>query len=197
MPGPDFVLILRTAIAHSRRDAMMAALGITLGVAVWAVLALLGLQALFQTFPLAQIALMIIGGLYLLYLGGTIGRDAVANFKGNATPINLTPYQYTHFFRRGLFTNLANPKAVMYFASVFALLTAQSSGWLDGLLVFLIVTGETIAWFAMVSIFFSVAGFRARYLRFQKWLDMVTASVFCAYALFMLYEGMMLLQILW
>ncbi|HBX12457.1 MAG TPA: threonine export protein RhtC, partial [Leclercia adecarboxylata] len=43
-PGPDFFFVSQTAVSRSRKEAMMGVLGITLGVMVWAALALLGLN---------------------------------------------------------------------------------------------------------------------------------------------------------
>ncbi|MCZ2986534.1 LysE family transporter, partial [Acinetobacter baumannii] len=39
-PGPDFFFVSQTAASRSRKEAMMGVIGITLGVAVWAAVAL-------------------------------------------------------------------------------------------------------------------------------------------------------------
>ncbi len=43
-PGPDFFFVSQTAVSRSRKEAMMGVLGITMGVMVWAAVALLGLN---------------------------------------------------------------------------------------------------------------------------------------------------------
>lgn len=60
-PGPDFFFISQTAASRSHREAFMGVLGVTLGVAIWAAVALLGLNLL-----LAKMAwlhqIIIVGG---------------------------------------------------------------------------------------------------------------------------------------
>ena len=46
-PGPDCFIVMQTAVGRSRKEALCCVLGITLGVAFWAALSLLGLQWLF------------------------------------------------------------------------------------------------------------------------------------------------------
>ncbi|KFK93638.1 LysE family transporter, partial [Serratia sp. Ag2] len=47
-PGPDFFFVSQTAVSRSRREAMMGVVGISLGVMVWAGVALLGLNLILQ-----------------------------------------------------------------------------------------------------------------------------------------------------
>ena len=53
-PGPDCFIVMQTAIGRSRKEALCCVLGITLGVAFWAALSLLGLQWLFEQFAWLQ-----------------------------------------------------------------------------------------------------------------------------------------------
>lgn len=52
-PGPDCFIVMQTAVGRSRKEALCCVLGITLGVAFWAALSLLGLQWLFGTLCVA------------------------------------------------------------------------------------------------------------------------------------------------
>ena len=64
-PGPDFFLVSQTAISRSRRDSLMVVAGITLGVMIWAMLALLGLNILFEQVYWLKRILFVAGGIYL------------------------------------------------------------------------------------------------------------------------------------
>ncbi len=44
-PGPDFFFVSQTAASRSRREAMMGVVGISLGIVVWAGVALMGAGA--------------------------------------------------------------------------------------------------------------------------------------------------------
>ena len=64
-PGPDFFYVSQTAVSRSRHEAMAGVLGITLGVAIWAALALLGLQLLLHRLSWLERLITLGGGIYL------------------------------------------------------------------------------------------------------------------------------------
>lgn len=73
-PGPSFILVARTSLAVSRRDGLAAAVGMGIGGVFFSAIALLGLLAILTTVPLLHLALKILGGTYLVYLGYRIWR---------------------------------------------------------------------------------------------------------------------------
>src|SRR6185295_10726604 len=77
-PGPSFVLVVRTAIARSRRDGLAAALGMGIGGVTFAALALLGLNAVLAQASWAAVGLKLLGAAYLLYLAVMLWRGADA-----------------------------------------------------------------------------------------------------------------------
>src|ERR1700753_3344581 len=68
-PGPDFFFVSQLAARRSRREALSGVLGIALGVAVWAALALLGLQLLLHRLAWLERGIAILGGAYLCWMG--------------------------------------------------------------------------------------------------------------------------------
>ena len=119
IPGPDFFFVSQTAISRSRYEAMAGVVGIALGVAVWAALALLGLQLLLQKLIWLQRLIAIGGGLYLCWMGVQMLRGAFAKPVESAAESQAmqTTSGAGRSLVRGLFTNLANPKAVVYFGN--------------------------------------------------------------------------------
>ncbi|WP_286348324.1 LysE family translocator [Helicobacter felistomachi] len=79
---------------------------------IWVVLSLFGLKSLFATFPLLQTLLALLGAFYLLYL-------AVMCLKSNA-PIKFKPTSTKQAFLSGFLTHILNPKAMLYFSSIFS-----------------------------------------------------------------------------
>jgi threonine/homoserine/homoserine lactone efflux protein len=75
-PGPSFVMVARTAVSSSRGDGLAAALGMGAGGIVFAIAALVGLQAAFLAVPALYLAVKLLGGAYLVYLGVRIWRGA-------------------------------------------------------------------------------------------------------------------------
>ncbi|MDB5483404.1 MAG: lysine transporter LysE [Caulobacteraceae bacterium] len=115
-PGLDTAMVLRSATVEGRRPAILAAVGIGLGCLVWGASVALGLGALLTASRLAFTVLKWAGAAYLLYLGARLilrPRRAlvldVGPTRRDGGP--LAP------LRRGLLTNLLNPKVGVFYVS--------------------------------------------------------------------------------
>jgi threonine efflux protein len=85
--------------------------------------------------------------------------------------------------RAGLLTNLSNPKAVVYFGSVFSALLGDGVGVAARWGLWLLVTAETFVWFAVVALCFGLPAVRRGYLRLSRWIDGLAGAVFVAFGL--------------
>ncbi|SFE03137.1 LysE family transporter [Roseivivax sediminis] len=110
-PGPALLLALRTSLVAGPRAGITTGLGLGAMAAAWTAAALLGLQAIFALVPWAYLTLKIAGALYLLWLALAMWRDARAPLSEKGR-VAAAP------FRTGLLVNLANPKSVLFAASV-------------------------------------------------------------------------------
>jgi threonine efflux protein len=185
-PGPDFFFVSQSAIRQSRSHAMFAALGISLSILVWAICAISGLHFLFQKIAWLQQALVILGGLYLFYLGIQLFKSA---FNKQASVQQLStaiPKSKITLLLQGFFTNMANPKALVYFSSVFSLainadmpLTTQSS-------LLALIWLESLIWFALVAYLFSWHKMNAAYQRLSQWIDGLTGGIFISFGCYLI-----------
>src|SRR5476649_1267360 len=91
-PGPDFFFVSQTAASRSRKDAMMGVVGITLGVAVWAAVALMGLHLILQKMAWLHQIITIGGGLYLCWMGWQLLKSARAKkLAGDTDEVEAPP----------------------------------------------------------------------------------------------------------
>jgi threonine/homoserine/homoserine lactone efflux protein len=111
-PGLDTALILRTAAAEGARRALAAGLGICLGCLVWAAVVAFGLGALLAASELAYRVLKWIGAAYLVWLAVQLLRSGRTSIEQGAAPAAGGAW-----FRRGLLTNLLNPKVGVFYVS--------------------------------------------------------------------------------
>lgn len=176
-PGPDFFLVSQTAVSRSRKDAVLVAFGICLGAMVWSLLALMGLNIIFEKMAWLKQGLLVAGGLYLCWLGYQMLRSAFSKGEQSIKQIVLPQSPYL-FFMKGLLTNLSNPKAVIYFGSVFSLFLANPLFDQHHSLLFIIITIETLLWFLVVAFVFSLPTFRTAYQNFAKWIDGISGGIF-------------------
>lgn len=171
-PGPSFLLVARTAVAGTRRDGLWVAVGMGVGGVVFAVLAIAGLGAMVAAAPRLYLIFRVLGAVYLIYLGYRIWRGATM-------PLEVAAAQgaTTRAFRRGLLTQLGNPKTAVVYGSVFAaLLPPQLPLWAMIALPVLVFVLET-GWYAIVAVLLSTSAPRAGYLRAKGVIDRVAGAV--------------------
>lgn len=120
-PGLDTALVLRTAATEGPARAMLAGIGISTGVLVWGLLAAIGLGILLSVSETAYFILRLAGAAYLFYLGAVMLRRAVRPPRGQtaeadpqARPARAEPTPFI-WFRRGVLTNLLNPKVGAFY----------------------------------------------------------------------------------
>lgn len=121
-PGLDTALVLRTATVEGARSAMAAGAGVSAGVLAWGLLVSLGLGALLAVSELGYRMLQIVGAGYLLWLGVQMIRAALRRDVGmqqalGASDIGTPRASASRWFRRGMLTNLLNPKVGAFYVS--------------------------------------------------------------------------------
>ncbi|WP_330985186.1 MULTISPECIES: threonine export protein RhtC [Enterobacterales] len=182
-PGPDFFFVSQTAVSRSRKEAMMGVLGITAGVMVWAGVALLGLHLLLEKMAWLHNIVMVGGGLYLCWMGYQMLRGALKKSDAPAGEPKVELAQGGKSFLKGLLTNLANPKAIIYFGSVFSLFVGDSVGAAERWGIFLLIIVETFAWFTVVASLFALPSMRRGYQRMAKWIDGIAGTLFAGFGI--------------
>ncbi|WP_318362585.1 threonine export protein RhtC [Enterobacter sp.] len=182
-PGPDFFFVSQTAVSRSRKEAMMGVLGITTGVMVWAGVALLGLHLILEKMAWLHNIIMVGGGLYLCWMGYQLLRGALKKQDSSAPAPQVELATSGRSFLKGLLTNLANPKAIIYFGSVFSLFVGDNVGSAERWGIFVLISLETFAWFTVVASLFALPSMRRGYQRMAKWIDGVAGALFAGFGI--------------
>lgn len=182
-PGPDFFFVSQTAVSRSRGEAMMGVVGISLGIVIWAGVALMGLNLILQKMAWLHQIIMVGGGLYLCWMGWQLLKSARSKRDTTETEVQVVLPARGRTFLRGFLTNLSNPKAVIYFGSVFSLFVGDdvSAGARWGL--FVLIVGETFAWFSVVACIFALPVMRRGYQRLSKWIDGLAGVLFTGFGI--------------
>ena len=182
-PGPDFFFVSPTAVSRSRKEALMGVLGITCGVMVWAGVALLGLHLIIEKMAWLHTIIMVGGGLYLCWMGYQMLRGALKKSDAPAPEPQVELARSGRSFLKGLLTNLANPKAIIYFGSVFSLFVGDNVGTGERWGIFLLIVLETLTWFTVVASLFALPAMRRGYQRMAKWIDGIAGTLFAGFGI--------------
>jgi threonine/homoserine/homoserine lactone efflux protein len=126
-PGPNMAYLATLALDRGRRAGLLATLGVAAGLSVHAIVAALGLGVLISEAPPIYDLLRWIGVAYLLYL-------AWETWRSGAKESGLAAVASSSLFWRGFFSNVFNPKSILFFVSVVPGFIQYDSGG-SGLLV--------------------------------------------------------------
>jgi len=187
-PGPDFFFISQTAASQSRRDAFKGVIGITLAVAIWAAVALLGLNLILKQMAWLHQLILLAGGAYLMWMGIQMIKSARQPLPVGTEVTPVTQSAKKNIFLRGLLTNLSNPKAIIYFGSIFSLIVGDDVSSATRTAIFILIVAETLIWFSLVATLFSLPWVKAKYQKLAKWIDGIAGTLFVAFGLHLIFS---------
>jgi threonine/homoserine/homoserine lactone efflux protein len=144
-PGPNMAYLALVAATEGRARGYAAVSGVALGLAVMGVLAAIGVAALIAAQPVAYQVLRWAGVGYLLWL-------AWQGWRGAETPEDETAVgsPLWVWFRRGVVTNLLNPKAAVFYVAVLPASLLPGDGVGVSLLLSMIYVAIATAVHAMI-----------------------------------------------
>lgn len=174
-PGPNVLLVTQTAMAHSRRRGLAVAAGVATGALVLATGAALGLGLLVGQVGWLRIAVQLAGGAYLIFIGVQTWRGANdPPPQPGAAPASGS---LLRDFRRGLLTNLTNPKAAVFFGSILA--PALDAGVSDAVRVAAValIAINALWWHCLLAVVFSRPGVQRGYGRVKPVVDRVVGGL--------------------
>lgn len=178
-PGLDTALVLRTAAVDGPRRAGVAALGIVLGCLVWGAAAAVGLAALLAASHVAFTALKWAGAAYLAWLG--LNLILRPRSRLDVAPTGSAGGSW---FRRGLLSNLLNPKVGVFYISFLPQFVPAAVA--PAPFIFLLAAihaAISLAWFAVLIAATQPLAAALRRAAVVRWLDRITGGVFLAFGL--------------
>ena len=175
-PGPDVLLVAKSSASTTRANTLKIILGISAGVVVWVALTLLGFTVLLEQWPWIQQVLMLIGGLFLAKMGYAMLRGGIATLKQNTNLDGVIEQPPKNYFLLGLYTNLANPKIVIYFSSVFSLALSSTAGANLKPQLAVIIPIQTFLVFSLLMMIMSIPKIKRIYQKSGSYIDIVSGS---------------------
>ena len=165
-PGANVLLVSQLAASGQQRSAFFAGLGISVVAVTWAVLALLGVRALFAALPQLRIALQIAGALYLTYVAIRLWRSGGQNADGPSETLNGFAA-----FRLGFLTNIMNPKSALFFGGVFSTALPVTPEISLTVAAVIVVFFNALCWHTFLAFAFSRPRVRVGYANHRKTLN--------------------------
>ncbi len=210
-PGPDLAIIIRLATLASRQVAIAAALGIAGAIAIHTLLSLTGLSLAIHNSSQLYALVQLIGASYLGWMGIGALKAAIAHRKQKtaepplqqhneqypkeqaaselaAIPVQSEQLSVFQGFRIGLLTNLLNPKALVFFITLFSTLVTPTVTVASKVAIGVIFFSLSFIWFGLVSLMLSTSNMQQRFRRMGPAIDLLTGTIFVIVAVTILYQ---------
>ncbi|MBV7317217.1 LysE family translocator [Shewanella sp. NIFS-20-20] len=199
-PGPDFAIIIKTASQQTRAAAIACAFGIATAILVHTILSLTGVSVVIARSELAYLSVQVLGACYLAWIGIGALRGAYGSWQRPSVPESaqtsagdqphnsLVPMTRRQGFFIGLYTNLLNPKALIFFITLFSALMTPEINIATKTAAAIILFSLSILWFVSLAVLLSKANIQARLQRISPYIDLTTGIVFVVVAASILWQ---------
>lgn len=181
-PGADLAMVMRQAMAHGRREAIITSFGVGTSLMFHVTYTILGLGLIIsQSIYLFNIVKWI-GVAYLIYIGIKAlraGKMDMPEVDGTDV-VDQRRQSVVKSFMLGFAANALNPKPVFFFLSIFSTVVHVETPVAIKFGYGLVMASCLIAWFVGVSLFMTTPRMRAAFARASQWIDRTSGVVFIA-----------------
>ncbi|WCN36346.1 LysE family translocator [Aneurinibacillus uraniidurans] len=182
-PGPDFFIVMKNSLGFGCRIGIATALGVAFALVIHITYTVLGFTYIMEKVPSLFTAIKLVGSLYLAWLGWQAIRSVPQHGHDQANHQKVNDNKtFMQGFREGFFCNVLNPKAALFFLSVFSQFISADTGnwvrWVYGSEIIVAVG----SWFVLLSVIISYRKFREFYDRYNYWFDRCLGSILLYFA---------------
>jgi RhtB (resistance to homoserine/threonine) family protein len=166
-PGPDFVMTVRNSLCYSRRAGIFTGIGISLALSVHLFYCAAGIGLLISKSVILFSVIKFLGAGYLIYMGVSsfMAKGSKLDVAEEKAETDLTRLQA---FKMGFLTNVLNPKATLFFLSLFTFVIGNSTPLYVILTISAIIILTAFSWFTIVSIFLAQQNVQRVFLKYEK-----------------------------
>jgi threonine/homoserine/homoserine lactone efflux protein len=175
-PGPATIAIATTSANHGRKHGSVLAFGIATGGIIWSCAAAFGLSSIMYTNVWLFELLRYIGAGYLLYLACKSVRAACTRQDVQIEASIKSGLKLTYV--KGVALQLSNPKVILSFASIYAILLPADTSPLELLIVIVAISVMANVVFQTYALVFSNPTVRSAYFRLRRYFESVFAVFF-------------------
>ncbi|MGX5220586.1 LysE family translocator [Pseudomonas sp. S9] len=176
-PGPDFAIVVRESVGFGRRAGIYTALGVGVGIFVHVAYSLLGIGLIVSQSIVLFNALKWLAAAYLLYIGIKALRAKPADPASLDLDKPAGERSARGAFVTGFVTNGLNPKATLFFLSLFTVVINPHTPLLVQAGYGVYLAAATALWFCLVAMLFSQQRVRAGFARLGHWFDRLMGVV--------------------
>lgn len=185
-PGPDFVISVRNSVLHSRKAGIMTAFGIGAGNLIHVTYCIMGIAALIASSVTLFNIIKYVGAAYLIYIGYKALRskgydnERVIADNEKASEDKRVDIGAFKAFKNGLWTNLLNPKATMFWFALFTQIIEPGTLLIEKAIMGSVSCFVVTIWFCGVAVILNQRTIRRAFMSMAAWIDRVCGTALIA-----------------
>ncbi|MCP4058980.1 MAG: LysE family transporter [Pseudoalteromonas sp.] len=179
-PGPDFVLVVKSAINNDRNKAVGVAIGISIANALYIAICLVGVGAMLASSVTLMVFLKIVGGLFLMFLAYQALRAKKEDYADLSMERNPTEESRTTFLREfitGFMSGILNPKNLLFYLSLFTVVLTNDISLLFKIALGIWMTLVVFLWDAAIIFLLSTSKVRKKFTKASYYIDKFTGAI--------------------
>ena len=169
-PGPDFAVVVKQSVTHGKVTALWTSLGVGTGIFLHVLYSLLGIGVVVSQSVVAFTIMKYLGAGYLVYLGWKALRT-----KPSSSPLFSREAQQRpsagKAYWTGFLTNGLNPKATLFFLSLFTVVISPDTPVLIQAFYGVYMAFATALWFSGISMVFGNSRVRNLFSKVGHWFE--------------------------
>jgi len=180
-PGPDFLTVVRNSLRYSKRSGIFTALGISIAVWIHVFYTLAGIGFILSKSLILFTIVKFLGAAYLIYLGWNCLQSSDINAQEYATT-RKTISDFSSF-KIGFINNALNPKATLFFLSIFTQIVSPETPLFVEIIYGATVSLSCFILFSLVAIFLNHKKTRHIFESYQRYLEKFMGITFISIGL--------------
>lgn len=170
-PGPDFAVVVKQSVSHGRVTALWTSLGVGTGIFLHVLYSLLGIGVVVSQSLVAFTVMKYLGAAYLVYIGWKALRTqpTSAHYYSERQKVPSA----TRAYWTGFLTNGLNPKATLFFLSLFTVVIVPETPLTVQFGYGVYMSCATAIWFSGISLLFGHCRVRSLFERIGHWFERV------------------------
>jgi threonine/homoserine/homoserine lactone efflux protein len=176
-PGPDFAVVLKQCVTSGTRSGIWTSLGVGAAILLHVTYCVLGVALLLTPSPLLFMVVRYLAAIYLLYLGVAAIKESLKIKSAEIEITSALVVKPVQAFYLGFLTNGLNPKATLFFLSLFTVVISPATPTFVQAGYGLYLAVATFAWFTMLSVVLGHEKFRSRILKLGIWFERIMGLI--------------------
>lgn len=177
-PGADFAMITRNSIVYNRKAGVFSALGVSSALWIHVAYSIGGIALIISKSIILFSIIKYIGAMYLIYIGWKTFRskedDKDVIMQGVAKKHSISNLKA---FQIGFITNALNPKATIFFLSIFTQIVNPTTPLYIQIIYGAIISLTHLLWFSFVAILLTHPVVFKQFQKYKKNIERVVGSI--------------------